>query len=85
MVALRREEYFISHYEECFNKEFGWESSFVKKIFIYFFSRTLRLIQLQSVGIAVANSLMFFVHSATFGYGSYLVEHKLIAPVNVFQ
>ena len=46
---------------------------------------TLSLIQLQSLGIAVANSLMFFVHSATFGYGSYLVDHGLIEPANVFR
>ncbi|CAF5153778.1 unnamed protein product, partial [Rotaria sp. Silwood1] len=55
VVGLHQEQYFISHYEDCFNKEF---------------KRSMIKIQLQSVGTGLANSLMFFIHAAAFGYGS---------------
>lgn len=42
-------------------------------------------IQLQSLGTALANSLMFFIHAASFGYGSYLVERKEMQATQVFR
>lgn len=42
-------------------------------------------IQLQSIGTAIANSLMYFIHAAAFGYGSVLVENGEINPVYVFR
>ena len=40
---------------------------------------------LQSIGTAIANSLMFFIHAATFGYGSYLVKYEDMNPIYVFR
>lgn len=42
-------------------------------------------IQLQSLGTAMANSLMFFIHAAAFGYGSVLVETDGLNPIYVFR
>lgn len=42
-------------------------------------------IQLQAIGTALANSLMYFIHAAAFGYGSVLVENGEINPVYVFR
>lgn len=42
-------------------------------------------IQLQCVGTAFANSLMFFIHAAAFGYGSYLVENGEMEAPLVFR
>jgi hypothetical protein len=42
-------------------------------------------IQLQSIGTAIANSLMFFIHAAAFGYGSVLVENGEMNPIYVFR
>lgn len=42
-------------------------------------------IQLQSIGTALANSLMFFIHATAFGYGSVLVENKEMEVVYVFR
>ena len=41
--------------------------------------------QIQSLGAALANSLMFFIHAAAFGYGSVLVENKEMEAVLVFR
>ncbi|CAF0919000.1 unnamed protein product [Rotaria sordida] len=70
VVGLHQEEYFISHYEDCFNNEF---------------KRSLIKIQLQSFGTGLANSIMFFIHAAAFGYGSVLVENGEMEAVRVFR
>ncbi|CAF3440869.1 unnamed protein product [Rotaria sp. Silwood1] len=70
VVGLHQEQYFISHYEDCFNKEF---------------KRSMIKIQLQSVGTGLANSLMFFIHAAAFGYGSVLVENGEMKAPLVFR
>lgn len=42
-------------------------------------------IQIQALGTAIANSLMFFIHSAAFGYGSVLVKNHEMAGTSVFR
>ena len=42
-------------------------------------------IQLQALGTALANSLMFFIHATAFGYGSVLIKNKEINPIYVFR
>ncbi len=42
-------------------------------------------IQLESIGTAIANSLMFFIHAVAFGYGAVLVENGEMDPISVFQ
>ncbi|CAF2533632.1 unnamed protein product [Rotaria sp. Silwood2] len=67
VVGLHQEEYFIAHYEDCFNNEF---------------KQSILKIQIQSVGTGLANSIMFFIHAAAFGYGSVLVENgEMTAPL----
>ncbi|UJR37712.1 hypothetical protein I4U23_030407 [Adineta vaga] len=70
VVGLHQEQYFISNYEDCFNRSF--RQSMVK-------------IQIQSIGTAIANSLMFFIHATAFGYGSVLVENKEMEVIYVFR
>ncbi|CAF3666385.1 unnamed protein product [Adineta steineri] len=70
VVGLHQEEYFISHYEDCFNKSF--RQAMIKT-------------QIQSLGTALANSLMFFIHATAFGYGSLLVENGEMKVEHVFR
>ena len=42
-------------------------------------------LQLVSLGVALANSLMFFIHAGTFGYGSLLVEQGEMESILVFR
>lgn len=42
-------------------------------------------IQIQALGTAIANSLMFFIHAAAFGYGSVLVKNHEMAGTSVFR
>jgi hypothetical protein len=42
-------------------------------------------IQIQSLGAALANSLMFFIHATAFGYGSVLVEQQKMNAIYVFR
>ncbi|CAF0800398.1 unnamed protein product [Adineta ricciae] len=70
VVGLHQEEYFISNYEDCFNKSF--RQAMIK-------------IQIQSIGTALANSLMFFIHATAFGYGSFLVEKQEMEVLYVFR
>ncbi len=53
--------------------------------FYYSYRRSLIKIQMQAIGTAIANSLMFFIHAATFGYGSVLVENGEMNPIYVFR
>ena len=55
------------------------------KLFLFFYRKTLIRIHLQSVGTAIANSLMFFIHAAAFGYGSVLVKNGEMEAVKVFR
>ncbi|CAF2086942.1 unnamed protein product [Rotaria magnacalcarata] len=70
VVGLHQEEFFISRYEDCFQKEF---------------KRTMIKIQIQSLGTGLANSIMFFIHAASFGYGSVLVENGEMEAPLVFR
>jgi hypothetical protein len=42
-------------------------------------------IQLQALGTGLANSLMFFIHAAAFGYGSVLVGNGEMKAPHVFR
>ncbi|CAF4419539.1 unnamed protein product, partial [Rotaria magnacalcarata] len=42
-------------------------------------------IQIQSLGTGLANSIMFFIHAASFGYGSVLVENGEMEAPLVFR
>jgi hypothetical protein len=70
-------------------KNLSTKQSFVEKgikcSFLFFDRRSLIKIQLQSIGTAIANSLMFFIHAAAFGYGSVLVENGEMNPIYVFR
>ncbi|CAF0756890.1 unnamed protein product [Adineta steineri] len=72
VVALHREEHFINLYEGAFNKEF---------------KRQMCQLHIMGIGSGVANSVMYFLHSATFAYGSQLVQNgemKFDAVFRVF-
>ena len=43
------------------------------------------IVHSQSIGTAMANSLMFFIHAVVFGYGSVLIEKKEMIPPHVFE
>ncbi len=56
------------------------------KRWIFVLSRQLLIkIQIQSLGAALANSLMFFIHATAFGYGSVLVEQQKMNAIYVFR
>jgi hypothetical protein len=57
----------------------------MRKYKIDFYRKSLGRIHLQSIGTALANSLMFFIHAAAFGYGSVLVENGEMNPLYVFR
>lgn len=42
-------------------------------------------ILIQASGTAIANSLMYFIHAAAFGYGSVLVKNGEMNPLYVFR
>ncbi len=42
-------------------------------------------IPVQSFGTALANSLMYFIHAAAFGYGSVLVKNGEMYAIYVFR
>ena len=67
-------------------RNFGQFSSFDRETFLRGNSRRAMMkIQIQSVGTGLANSLMFFIHAAAFGFGSYLVENCRMQPLRVFR
>ncbi|CAF3335982.1 unnamed protein product [Rotaria sp. Silwood2] len=70
VVALHQEMHFIDLYENAFNQEF-------KK-------QTYRL-HLIALGAAIANSIVYFLHSSAFSYGSKLVKNNEMTYVNVFR
>lgn len=45
----------------------------------------MKKVQFQALGTALANSLMYFIHAAAFGYGSVLVENGEMNPIYVFR
>lgn len=47
--------------------------------------RSMIKIQIQALGTALANSLMFFIHAAAFGYGSVLVRNGEMQGIRVFR
>ncbi|CAF0788245.1 unnamed protein product [Adineta ricciae] len=72
VVALHREQHFIHLYEDAFNQEF---------------KKRMRQLHLIALGAGVANSMMYFLHSASFGYGSKLVvdnEMRFDKVIRVF-
>ncbi|CAF4542802.1 unnamed protein product, partial [Rotaria sp. Silwood2] len=70
VVGLHQEEHFITQYENNLNKAFR---------------QSMIVIPLQALGIAIANSLLFFLHAAAFGYGGYLIEKNEMQFQNVFR
>ncbi|UJR07170.1 hypothetical protein I4U23_011458 [Adineta vaga] len=70
VVSLGCEEYFIEIFENAFNKSF---SAFLPKI------------HLRAIGYGISNSLIFFLHIATFTYGSKLVENNEMTVDEVFR
>lgn len=52
---------------------------------MFLFRRSMGKIQIQALGTAIANSLMFFIHSAAFGYGSVLVRNNEMEGTSVFR
>ncbi|CAF3526768.1 unnamed protein product [Rotaria sp. Silwood1] len=70
VVSLHREENFIQLYEEAFDRDFR-----------------SRMFYLHYVAFAnaLANSLMFFIHAAAFGYGVKLIQSKEMSFYNVFR
>jgi hypothetical protein len=58
---------------------------FIKEKVKFVYRRSLIKIQLQSLGTAMANSLMFFIHAAAFGYGAVLVKNREMNPIYVFR
>ncbi|CAF4606246.1 unnamed protein product [Rotaria sp. Silwood2] len=70
VVGLHQEEHFITQYENNLNKAFR---------------QSMIVIPLQALGTAIANSLLFFLHAAAFGYGGYLIEKSEMQFQNVFR
>ncbi|CAF0957991.1 unnamed protein product [Didymodactylos carnosus] len=70
VIALHQEDYFIQKYEHCFNNQF---------------KQTMWRLQLHALGTGLANSLMFFIHSAAFGYGVVLIKNEGLEFSLVFR
>ncbi|CAF2728582.1 unnamed protein product [Rotaria sp. Silwood2] len=70
VVSLSVEEHFIQLYEEAFDRDFR--------------SRMLYLHYIAFAN-ALANSLMFFIHAAAFGYGVTLIQNKEMTYDGVFR
>ncbi|CAF3842426.1 unnamed protein product, partial [Rotaria sp. Silwood1] len=70
VVALHQEKHFIDLYENAFNQEFKKQKC---------------QLHLVGLGAAIANSIMYFLHSATFSYGSKLVDNHEMTFDNVFR
>ncbi|UJR37711.1 hypothetical protein I4U23_030406 [Adineta vaga] len=70
VVALHREQYFIDLYEDSFNKEF---------------KKQMCRLHLTALGAGIANSLMYFLHSANFSFGAKLVTNKEMEFDKVFR
>ncbi|CAF4190129.1 unnamed protein product [Rotaria magnacalcarata] len=59
VVALHQEKHFIDLYEDAFNQDF---------------KKQMCKLHLIALGAAIANSTMYFLHCATFSFGSKLVS-----------
>ncbi|CAF2623577.1 unnamed protein product [Rotaria sp. Silwood2] len=70
VVALHQEQYFIDLYEDAFNQEFKKQKYHIP---------------LVGLGAAIANSIMYFLHTATFSYGSKLVSNHEMTFDHVFR
>ncbi|CAF4231178.1 unnamed protein product [Rotaria sp. Silwood2] len=70
IVSLQVENYFIDLYKDAYNREFRRS-----------FWQTQKIV----FGNAIANSLMFFIQLAAFGYGAQLVINREMTYVGVFQ
>ncbi|CAF0750899.1 unnamed protein product [Adineta ricciae] len=70
VVSLHVENYFIELYKETFDRDF---------------KHALKQSQRTAFANALANSLMFFIHTAAFGYGAQLVRNGEMTYVKVFQ
>ncbi|CAF1394040.1 unnamed protein product [Adineta ricciae] len=70
VVSLHQEDRFISLYRQAFDRDFK--------------SRMLSLHYIAFAN-ALANSLMYFIHATSFGYGITLVKSKEMEFANVFR
>ncbi|CAF3938442.1 unnamed protein product [Rotaria sordida] len=70
VVALHQEMHFIGLYENAFNQEFKKQMYHLHRV---------------GLGAAIANSVIYFLHCATFSYGSKLVNDKEMTYDNVFR
>ncbi len=87
VVALHQENHFIDLYENAFDQEFKYEifSYLIHSRKMSAFRKKICQLHLVAIGAGLANSMMYFLHCASFVYGSKLVEEGEMTYDKVFR